>query len=401
MATIDPQTRLVVVNDGSPEPDLAQALEVLATTGAIDLLRNEQNQGFPAAVNRAFAHCTGHDVVLLNADAVVAGDWLARLRRVAYSAPDIGTVTPFSNAGSIASYPAEGKTPSEVPSAATLDRLTAVANAGVAIEIPTGVGFCLYIRADCLAATGSFDAATFGAGYGEENDFCLRARRRGWRHLLAAEVFVEHAGGRSFGRRRAALMERNLRLLNLRYPGYDDLVQRFVQADPIHPSRRRLDEARLIEGGSRHVLLVSLGLPGGVATAVAERCRQLRAQGLSPLVLKPGAEPEASLEAENDFQDVQGSCRIMAEDQSLADLVYQIPDELPALRRLLTRLPLAHVELHHFLDHDPRTIALTFEIGCPVDIYVHDYAWACPRVTFLGGDGHYCGQPPSRPASFA
>ena len=195
LATIDPKTRLVVVNDGSPEPDLVQALEAFAATGAIDLLRNEQNQGFPAAVNRALAHCTGHDVVLLNADAVVSGDWLARLRRVAYGARDIGTVTPLSNAGSIASYPAEGKAQSEVASAADLDRLTAVVNAGVTVEIPTGVGFCLYIRADCLAATGSFDAATFGAGYGEENDFCLRARRRGWRHLLAADVFVQHAGG--------------------------------------------------------------------------------------------------------------------------------------------------------------------------------------------------------------
>ena len=250
LATIDPKTRLVVVNDGSPEPDLVQALEAFAATGAIDLLRNEQNQGFPAAVNRALAHCTGHDVVLLNADAVVSGDWLARLRRVAYGARDIGTVTPFSNAGSIASYPAEGKAQSEVASAAALDRLTAVVNAGVTVEIPTGVGFCLYIRADCLAATGSFDAATFGAGYGEENDFCLRARRRGWRHLLAADVFVRACRGRSFGRRRAALMERNLRILNLRYPGYDALVRRFVEADPIHPSRRRLDEARLIEAGA-------------------------------------------------------------------------------------------------------------------------------------------------------
>jgi cellulose synthase/poly-beta-1,6-N-acetylglucosamine synthase-like glycosyltransferase len=83
LATIDRKTRLVVVNDGSPEPDLAQALEALVATGAILLLRNAQNQGFPAGVNRVLAHCAGYDVVLLNADAVVAGDWLARLRRVA------------------------------------------------------------------------------------------------------------------------------------------------------------------------------------------------------------------------------------------------------------------------------------------------------------------------------
>ena len=47
LATIDTKTRLVVVNDGSPEPDLVQALEAFAATGAIDLLRNEQNRDSP------------------------------------------------------------------------------------------------------------------------------------------------------------------------------------------------------------------------------------------------------------------------------------------------------------------------------------------------------------------
>ena len=89
------------------------------------------------------------------------------------------------------------------------------------MEIPVGVGFCLYIRNDCLKDVGELDASVFGIGYGEESDFCLRARQRGWSHRLAADVFVYHASARSFGARRAALLERSQRLLNLRYPGYD------------------------------------------------------------------------------------------------------------------------------------------------------------------------------------
>jgi GT2 family glycosyltransferase/glycosyltransferase involved in cell wall biosynthesis len=389
-ATIPPGTRLLVVDDGSPEPALARALDRLAATGAIELLRNERNQGFPAAVNRALEVTAQHDVVLLNSDTVVAGDWLGRLRRAAYGARDIGTVTPLSSAGSIASYPAEGKPEADASSAASLDKRAAEANAGITVEIPTGVGFCLYIRADCLAATGGFDATTFGAGYGEENDFCLRARRLGWRHLLAADVFVHHAGGRSFGRRRQALMERNLRILNLRYPGYDAMVRSFTEADPIHACRRRLDEARLLAGRERYVLLVTLSLLGGVATAVAERCRQLRTQGLRPLVLKPQRGPEA----DSGPPDRPLPCRLTADDESLADLLYEMPAELPLLGRLLTQLPLAHIELHHFLDHDPRVIDLVFGLDAPVDIHVHDYSWACPRITFLGGNGRYCGEPP-------
>ena len=57
----------------------------------------------------------------------------------------------------------------------------------------------MYIRRAALADVGAFDAEAFGRGYGEENDFCLRAGARGWRHLLACDTFVYHEGSVSFG----------------------------------------------------------------------------------------------------------------------------------------------------------------------------------------------------------
>ena len=57
----------------------------------------------------------------------------------------------------------------------------------------------MYIRRAALADVGLFDADAFGRGYGEENDFCLRASARGWRHLLACDTFVYHEGTVSFG----------------------------------------------------------------------------------------------------------------------------------------------------------------------------------------------------------
>ena len=57
----------------------------------------------------------------------------------------------------------------------------------------------MYIRRAALADVGLFDADAFGRGYGEENDFCLRASARGWRHLLACDTFVYHEGAVSFG----------------------------------------------------------------------------------------------------------------------------------------------------------------------------------------------------------
>lgn len=383
LATVERGVKVVAIDDASPDAELGRSLEALAAAGRITYLRNPANLGFPASANRGLALDQGHDVVLLNSDTVVAGDWLRRLQRAAYSAPDVGTATPLSNFGSIASYPRGHDFDCAADEAAEIDRLAALANAGVRVEIPTGVGFCLFVRRDCLADTGLLDAATFEKGYGEENDFCLRAAMRGWRHVLAADVYVRHAGGRSFGPHRQALLDRNLRILKLIHPGYQARIDAFDAADPIMPVRRRLDEARLAGAARRHVLIVTLDLPGGVERVVEERCRRLRRSGLSPLLLRPSG-PGAV------------RCDLAGDDGTLRDLVYSVPDELPALQKLLGRLDVEHVELHHFLNHHAGVVELVRTLGAPFDAYIHDYAWICPRLTLIGGEGSYCGEPSAR-----
>ncbi len=165
------------------------------------MLENEHNLGFVATVNRGMALSDAHDVLLLNSDTEVANDWLDRLRAAAYSDARVASVTPFSNNATICSYPRFCE-PNELPpgwDTARLDALFAATNAGQVVDVPTGVGFCMYIRRDSLDAVGLFDVENFGKGYGEENDFCRRAAAAGWRNLHALDTFVLHTGGVSFG----------------------------------------------------------------------------------------------------------------------------------------------------------------------------------------------------------
>ena len=81
------------------------ALSALARQKRVRLIRNPRNLGFAASVNIGLRAAAGHDVVLLNSDTMVPPGWLDELCAVAYGAPDIGTVTPLSNDGSILSYP--------------------------------------------------------------------------------------------------------------------------------------------------------------------------------------------------------------------------------------------------------------------------------------------------------
>ena len=241
---------VVVIDDASPETDIAALLDSMARDGRIELLRNERNLGFVRTANRGMALHADRDIVLLNSDTEVANDWLDRIHAAAMRADDIATVTPFSNNATICSYPFEGWT-GGLPGTlglAELDRLFAATNAGVAIDIPTAVGFCMYIRRACLAQIGSFDAERFGRGYGEENDFCMRARKAGWRHVLAGDVFVFHEGGVSFSEERHALVRENAHALIEVHPEYNRVVHDFIIADPARPLRDAIDSARARHG---------------------------------------------------------------------------------------------------------------------------------------------------------
>jgi GT2 family glycosyltransferase/glycosyltransferase involved in cell wall biosynthesis len=393
---------VIVVDDASPEPGLTASIDGFAARGEIVLVRHAANLGFPAAANAgmraAWALPGGPDVILLNNDAVVAGDALKLLRSVVHEAGDIGTATPFSNDATILSYPrVSGGNPTPGGrELAELAQLAAHANRDVAIDIPTAVGFCMYIRRECLEQVGLFSEDLFGAGYGEENDFCIRARHLGWRHVAVPGAFVAHEGGASFGASRHARIVRNLGILERLHPGYHDLIAAFQRDDPLAGARHALDAARWAAArprkGARSVILITHDSGGGVERVVRERCEALRAEGLRPIVLRPLRDPEANSADERGY--LAGMCEVAdGIAREYPNLRFAIPQDMPALVRLLRADRPEFVEIHHLLGHDHALLGLSDAFGIPWDVVVHDYAWLCPRITLLGAERRYCGEP--------
>lgn len=238
--------RLVVIEDKTPVPALAKALKVLAAKGKITLVQNKVNLGFIRSMNRAMALSPNKDVVWLNADTRVHGAWLDRLHAVAYSADDIASVTPFTNNGELMSFP-RSQICHDMPDAkahAELDELARQVDSEP-IEIETGCGFCLYIKRAALERVGYLDEIHLLRGYGEETDWCLRARGQGWRHMGAPNVFVAHQGGISFGTEKTLRVAQNNALLRKRYPEAQARYKIFTLRDPIKPARDELQRARL------------------------------------------------------------------------------------------------------------------------------------------------------------
>ena len=241
------RSEVIVIDDASPEPGMAAWLRGLAEAGRITLLTHAANAGFVATANEGLGLHPDRDVVLLNSDTEVAPGWLDRLAACARRDPATGTATPFSTNATICSYP-RPLVANRIPdgeTVASLDAAFAAANAGRSADIPTAVGFCMYVTRHCLARVGLFDLARYGEGYGEEVDFCMRAARAGFRNVLAADVFVHHVGEVSFG---GAGAERRLKAqatVDALYPEFQQRLAAFVPADPLRELRRRADLARL------------------------------------------------------------------------------------------------------------------------------------------------------------
>jgi GT2 family glycosyltransferase len=69
----------------------------LRSLPGVTVIANEQNRGFPAAVNQGIQAAKGQQILLLNNDCLVTTGWLGRMLRALHSAPTVGLVGPCSN----------------------------------------------------------------------------------------------------------------------------------------------------------------------------------------------------------------------------------------------------------------------------------------------------------------
>jgi len=374
--------RLILIDDASPDPAVGTLLSRMAARALsqVILLRNESNLGFVGTANRGM-QLSRNDVVLLNSDTVVTRGWLDALVRCAATNPSFGTITPFSNNAEICSFPRfcvnnewpEGADPEPVRGA--------LARAAVPTypDLPTGVGFCMYVRRTLIDAIGVFDPK-FGRGYGEENDFCLRGFAVGYRNVLCDDAFVLHLGGRSFADHKVSLGRANLELILERHPHYESMVQAFIAADPLRPLRESaLSQLRANAGDRRGVLHVIHGHGGGTEHHVRALIDASRAAYRHYLAI--------ALEDRWQFEEHLDDVAIRT-----FDLRHEPGESWSAfLEGLCASFSVDLIHLHNISGCRVGLLDALSRTSIPYGYTVHDVNFACPTITFLAADGMYCG----------
>jgi O-antigen biosynthesis protein len=372
---------IIIIDDCCPEIALSSYCEKISQDNpVIRLLRNEENAGFVKSVNRGMREAKNNDVILLNSDTEVANDWIDRLQTAAYQSEKIATATPFSNNATICSYPEflQCNSLPEGETLANLDKKFTDTNHQKILDLPTGHGFCLYIRRDALDQLGLFDEHAFARGYGEENDFCCRAHLLGWKNVLACDVFVFHEGSVSFGVEREKLVEQAMQTMAKRYSWYHDAVHSFIEQDPAAIFRNNVDDLRRQESPKLAVLMINHGLGGGTKKHVQDLVKSVQSH----------------------FRCFELSCndgknatiKSLSLGEGLSEK-YQIPAQLNLLIVRLKSLNLVHVHFHHTIGLPLQLFDLPGRLGVEYDFTAHDFFSICPQINLVHERGDYCGEP--------
>lgn len=377
---------IFVVWDHGPDPALLEYLQSLAEMKKITLISTPENFGFLGAINYGLRTCGNRDVVLLNSDTIVNGNWFDRLHRIARSRKKVGTITPMGSYAELVSYPHIRKSADISTREMTWVFDQACQQAAGKFhwhEIPVGVGFCMYITKDLLKNIGGFDGRWVFSGYGEEVDFCLRARKAGFVNLAALNVFVTHLGGRSFGLKKKALAAQNNKALFARYPGYKKEYNEFLAHDPLrnHREAMTLKIYKPLQGPLHILSALDENSPSVLALQ-----DQYKASGKSwaMLILENGT-----------FKKQIRLC--VHQEIDLADLSFTLPEDEKKLLKAIERLVPEKLMIH---GSNPSLRYAASLLGLPMELYLEylppflfrcwENKLSCPAEQFAGLEAIHC-----------
>ncbi|MFK4472286.1 GT2 family glycosyltransferase [Paenibacillus sp. RC73] len=391
------ENRVVIINDCSPDPKVNEYLDTLDKQEGLIILQNEENLGFVGTVNRGMSF-SQEDVVLLNSDTVVTAGWLEKIKEVAYSDKSIATVTPLTNNGSICSVP-KFLEDNSIPEGYTVESFAHfIENISLKEypEIPTAVGFCMYIKRVIIDEVGLFDQETFGKGYAEENDFCCRVIEHGYKNVLDDHTFIYHKGSMSFKGDKLALLNKNLKTLNARYPYYDKNVHDFIVENPLKRIHENINirlphyvDSYKTRGNILYVLHnffdESYTQPiGGTEYHVKDIVSELQDFYAFVLVTN-GNELVLKQYLKGDF--IAKYHFPLRDSISIQHFHHQEYSEI--VERILGAFGISLVHIHHLFRHSFDIPHIAHKFNIPVIFTLHDYYLFSPKVNLLDENNKY------------
>lgn len=383
---------VILIDDYSDEVEIPELLNYYATQSKVSIVRNTENLGFTKTVNKGIREASGNDIIILNSDTVVPKALIKNLKCAAYSQDRIGTVTPLSNCAGPFSIFTESAGSLESASPSELTRLLSQGIQLESLEVPTGHGFCMYIKSTVFDSIGYLDEEAFPRGYGEENDFCFKAHLAGWKNIVDPRTFVFHHGAKSFGTEKLKLIESGVTKLNERYGDYDALINKGFSSKPFQFMKKRVslllqNYDSLFSQCKPRILFVIATEEGG--TAKTNKDLMMSIQNEYETFLLKSNSRRISLYL------ITGQEELHLQTNYLnSPITPNTHTSIEYDNLLISLLNLWSIELIHVRQIAWHSIGLVKEalkLGIPTVYSIHDFYPVCPSVKLLDNENNYCG----------
>jgi glycosyltransferase involved in cell wall biosynthesis len=333
-----------------------------------------------------------NDVILVNSDTIVTKKWATKIRDCAYSKKNIATVTPLTNNGTICSVPEFGKD-NQIPPGFTIDSFgNFIENLSFCQypEIPTAVGFCMYIKRDVIQKIGYFDEASFDKGYCEENDFCMRATKAGYSNHLCDTTFVYHKGECSFNQTKKERIEKNMEVLSNRYPDYLPMIKKYCELNPLHDQqvyyKKRL-ETWNTDCNKKRILYILHSLGGGTEKHVEDLIDSLHQKYIFFIA--------RVIDNAIIFTEIGNGNQLKYRFPMKTFEPYTLNNEEYAniMIKFIHTFDIDLIHVHHLMGHSFDIFQIAEELKVPILYTIHDFFCICPRVNLINEKGKYCNKP--------
>lgn len=389
--TAEPKVQVLAVNDCSPDPEVVEMLEqlYLENSQRFRWIKTPENLGFPGAANLGIKERAGRHVLLVNSDVIVGEKFASKMKMGLRAKSKVASVTCLTNAGETASIPSLGEN-TDIPEKDFVEIFNStLLNRGDMNDpnkwpvLPSGVGFCILLSSHAIEKVGIFDEKEFAPGYGEENDWSLRANKFGFLNLLCPIVFVYHIHGMTYGTSKRSLIDQHLAIVNKRYPRYEGSVRQFFAQDPLLYFRHALFFLGIGISSKIDCVLVIDHQKGGGATKVINNEFEASKNTLFIIASKFTADK------------VNFSFKF----RNLSEIKYE--GTIDELKRLISILNVKHIILNTlaFLADNEAKLAIDYvdEIlqssKTNIEFRLHDYHSVCPSLNLLNSKSQFCDIP--------
>lgn len=194
-ASCDEDFEVIVVDNNSSDGTVAWLTDLMGRERRLKCIFNEKNRGFAGGNNDGVKAASGEFLILLNSDCIVRGDWINGLTGPLARDASIGAAGPVTNSiGNEQKIFTSGASTEEI---LREGRFWESKSRGRLFETERLIFFCVAFRKEVFDEVGALDES-FGVGFYEDDDYCIRLKKAGYRLVCVEDVFVYHRGGGSF-----------------------------------------------------------------------------------------------------------------------------------------------------------------------------------------------------------